>query len=55
MRVTFDLAKNARNTAERGLPFLLVADLDRAAATVDEISFRKANRREVQHYEQIRG
>ena len=88
MRVTFDPAKNARNTAERGLPFLLVADLDWAAAIVQVddrrdygevrlrvlallrgrlhvavitrrddavhvISFRKANRKEVQHYGQI--
>ena len=28
IRITFDPAKNARNIAERGLPFALVADLD---------------------------
>ena len=37
MRITFDAAKNARNLAERGLPFELVADLewDTAVSTED--------------------
>ena len=89
MRITFDPAKNARNVAERGLPFALVADLDweNAIAVEDTrrdygerrvrvlamlngrlhvavvtwrgdathvISFRKANRKEVKHYEQAK-
>lgn len=28
IRITFDPRKNARNIVERGLPFVLVADLD---------------------------
>ena len=36
MRITFDSAKNARNIAERGLPFELVAQLDWDTAIVAE-------------------
>ena len=36
MRVTFDPAKNARNVAERGLPFARVADLDWETAVLRE-------------------
>jgi uncharacterized DUF497 family protein len=36
MRITFDPAKNARNVAERGLPFQLVADLDWETALIRE-------------------
>jgi uncharacterized DUF497 family protein len=36
MRITFDPAKNARNIAERGLPFQLVADLEWETAIVWE-------------------
>ena len=36
MRITFDPAKNARNIAERGLPFQLVADLEWETAVVWE-------------------
>lgn len=36
MRLTFDPAKNARNIAERGLPFALVADLDWQTAVARE-------------------
>jgi uncharacterized DUF497 family protein len=90
MRVTFDPAKNARNIAERGLPFERVADLAWETALLQEdrrkdygetrvrvlarlgqrlhvtvitmrgdavhvISFRKANRKEVEWYEQEKG
>ncbi len=89
MRVTFDPAKNARNIAERGLPFEQVPDLVWETAVLQEdtrkdygevrvrvlarlgrrlhvavitmrgdamhvISFRKANRKEVEWYEQER-
>ena len=89
MRVTFDPAKNARNVAERNLPFARVADLDWETAVLREdrrqdygerrvlvaarldrrlhlavitmrddavhvISFRKANRKEIDAYEQER-
>ncbi len=89
MRVTFDPAKNARNVAERGLPFTRVADLDWETAVLREdsrkdygetrvliaahldrrlhitvitirgdavhvISVRKANRKEIESYEQTR-
>jgi len=36
MAITFDPAKNARNIAERGLPFERVADLDWETAVVIE-------------------
>jgi uncharacterized DUF497 family protein len=36
MRITFDPAKNARNIAERGLPFQLVADLEWETAVIRE-------------------
>lgn len=36
MRIAFDAAKNARNIAERGLPFELVADLDWETAQIQE-------------------
>ncbi len=36
MRITFDPAKNARNIAERDLPFELVAELDWSTAIVEE-------------------
>jgi uncharacterized DUF497 family protein len=36
MHITFDPAKNARNIAERGLSFELVADLDWETAVVWE-------------------
>ena len=36
MRLTFDPAKNARNIAERGLSFELVADLDWETALIRE-------------------
>jgi len=90
MRVTFDPAKNARNIAERNLPFERVADLAWETAILQEdrrkdygetrvrvlaqlgqrlhvavitmrgeavhvISFRKANRKEVEWYEQEKG
>ena len=90
MRVTFDPAKNARNIAERDLPFEQVADLAWETAILQEdrrkdygetrvrvlarlgrrlhvtvitmrgeamhvISFRKANRKEVEWYEQEKG
>jgi uncharacterized DUF497 family protein len=38
MRITFDPAKNARNVAERGLAFDLVADLDWSTAIAVEDS-----------------
>jgi uncharacterized protein len=90
MRVTFDPAKNAKNIAERGLPFERVAELAWETAVLQEdrrndygearvrvlarlgqrlhvavitmrgdavhvISFRKANRKEVEWYEQEKG
>jgi uncharacterized DUF497 family protein len=90
MRVTFDPAKNARNIAERGLPFERVVDLAWETAILQDdrrkdygetrvrvlarlgqrlhvavitmrgdavhvISFRKANRKEVEWYEQEKG
>ena len=90
MRVTFDPAKNAKNVAERGLPFERVAELAWETAVLQEdrrkdygesrvrvlarlgqrlhvavitmrgdavhvISFRKANRKEVEWYEQEKG
>jgi uncharacterized DUF497 family protein len=90
MRVTFDPAKNAKNIAERGLPFERVAGLAWETAVLQEdrrkdygetrvrvlarlgqrlhvavitmrgdavhvISFRKANRKEVEWYEQEKG
>jgi uncharacterized DUF497 family protein len=90
MRVTFDPAKNARNIAERNLPFERVAGLAWETAILQEdrrkdygetrvrvlaqlgqrlhvavitmrgeavhvISFRKANRKEVEWYEQEKG
>jgi uncharacterized DUF497 family protein len=90
MRITFDPAKNAKNIAERGLPFERVADLAWETAVLQEdkrkdygerrvrvlarlgqrlhvavitmrddavhvISFRKANRKEVEWYEQEQG
>jgi uncharacterized DUF497 family protein len=36
IRITFNPAKNARNIAERDLPFELVADLDWAAAVTKD-------------------
>lgn len=36
MIITFDQAKNARNIAERGLPFSLAADLDWSRAVIVE-------------------
>ena len=86
MRITFDLDKNERNIAERGLGFELVSGFDfesalfvvdarrdygetrlralgqldgrvhvlvfvEAASGIRVISFRKANKREVSHYE----
>ncbi|WP_428484418.1 BrnT family toxin [Rhodopila sp.] len=36
MRITFDPVKNARNIAERGLPFDLVADLEWETAVARE-------------------
>ena len=90
MRVTFDPAKNAKNIAERGLPFERVVDLAWETAILQDdrrkdygetrvrvlarlgqrlhvavitmrgdavhvISFRKANRKEVEWYEQEKG
>jgi uncharacterized protein len=90
MRVTFDPAKNAKNIAERGLPFERVAELAWETAVLQEdrrkdygetrvrvlarlgqrlhvavitmrgdavhvISFRRANRKEVEWYEQEKG
>ncbi len=90
MRVTFDPAKNAKNIAERGLPFERVAELAWEMAVLQEdrrkdygerrvrvlarlgqrlhvavitmrgdavhvISFRKANRKEVEWYEKEKG
>ncbi len=40
MRITFDPAKNARNIAERGLPFERVADLE-WETTVIAVDVRK--------------
>lgn len=82
MEISFDPAKNERNIAERGLPFMQVQELDWSSALVQEdlrrdygerrflvlgrlhavvftpradkvhvISLRKANQREVTHYE----
>lgn len=86
MEISFDPAKSERNIAERGLPFLLVQQLDWSSAVIREdlrrdygerrffvlghiqerlhavvftpradkvhvISLRKANQREVMHYE----
>jgi hypothetical protein len=34
MRITFDPVKNARNVAERGLPFPLVAELEWETAVI---------------------
>jgi uncharacterized DUF497 family protein len=34
MRISFDPVKNARNVAERGLPFQLVADLEWETAVI---------------------
>ena len=36
MRITFDPAKNARNVAERGLPFERIADLEWLTAVIVE-------------------
>ncbi len=90
MRITFNPAKNAKNIAERGLPFERVAELTWETAVLQEdkrkdygerrvrvlarlgqrlhvavitmrddamhvISFRKANRKEVEWYEQEQG
>jgi uncharacterized DUF497 family protein len=90
MRITFDPAKNAKNIAERGLPFERVVDLAWETAVLQEdrrkdygetrvrvlahlgqrlhvavitmrgdtvhvISFRKANRKEVEWYDQEKG
>jgi uncharacterized DUF497 family protein len=90
VRITFDPAKNAKNIAERGLPFELVAGLAWETAILQEdrrqdygerrvrvvarpgrrlhvavitmrqdavhvISFRNANRKEVERYEQETG
>ena len=90
MRTTFDPPKNAKNIAERGLPFERVAELTWETAVLQEdrrkdygerrvrvlallgkrlhvavitmrgdavhvISFRKANRKEVEWYEQEKG
>jgi len=90
MRVTFDPTTNAKNIAERGLPFERVAELSWEVAVLQEdrrkdygetrvrvlarlgqrlhaavitmrddafpvISFRKANRQEVEWYEKEKG
>ena len=36
MEISFDTAKNARNVADRGLPFTLVEQLDWSSAIVEE-------------------
>ncbi len=36
MKITFDPAKNARNIAERGLPFSMVAEIDWSLAVIIE-------------------
>ena len=36
MRITFDPAKNARNIAERGLPFSMAAEIDWSLAVILE-------------------
>src|SRR4051794_18103531 len=47
MRITFDLAKNDRNIAERGLSFELVAELDWLAALALEDTRRDYGERRV--------
>ncbi len=57
MQITFDPAKSLRNVALRGLSFELLGDRVHALVFVETkhgirvISFRKANQREVRHYE----
>ena len=36
MEISFDLAKNERNLADRGLPFTLVEQLEWASAIIEE-------------------
>ena len=36
MEISFDTAKNARNVADRGLPFTLVEQLDWSSAIIEE-------------------
>jgi uncharacterized DUF497 family protein len=45
MRIAFDPVKNARNIAERGLPFQLVADLEWQTAIVWEDDRREYGER----------
>jgi uncharacterized DUF497 family protein len=57
MQVSFDPSKNEANIRDRQLPFVLVEQLDWAGAFVVEDTRkdygerRKANAREVKHYE----
>lgn len=48
MRISFDPAKNARNIAERGLAFALVAELDWETALVIEDARRDYGERRLQ-------
>jgi uncharacterized DUF497 family protein len=47
MRITFDPAKNARNVAERGLPFERVADLEWETAVYEEDTRRDYGERRI--------
>jgi hypothetical protein len=49
--ISFDPLKSQRNELKRGLPFLLVLELEWGTALIKE-DLRKANSREVSHYEQ---
>jgi uncharacterized DUF497 family protein len=48
MKITYDPNKNARNIAERGLPFDLVAELDWETAIAREDTRRDYGERRVQ-------
>ncbi len=55
MRVTFDPAKNARNIAERGLNFELVADLDWETATSTEDTRKNYGERRIRVFARLKG
>lgn len=50
MRLTFDPVKNARNVAERGLPFELVAEIEWETAMIVDDTCRDYGERRQQVY-----
>ena len=53
MKITYDNAKNARNMAERGLPFAMVADLDWSRAIILEDDRRDYGERRLRVFASI--